>query len=647
MTEHRWHDISLKDIVVTDEFWNHYKRLVKDVIIPYQWNVLNDQEPGTDPSYCIHNFRVAAGEAEGEIKGVVFLDSDVAKWLEAVAYSLAAEPDAGLEATADEVIELIGKTQGEDGYLGTYFSVKAPGQRFLNLQEGHELYTAGHMMEAAVAYYQATGKTRYLEIVSRMADLLCETFGAETGKMHGYPGHQEIELALVKLSRVTGVQKYMDLAKYFIETRGCGDNYFIWEEERGKVRIFPEFQDYQPEYSQSHLPVREQQTAEGHAVRAVYMYSAMADLAYEYQDPTLLKACRILWDNIVNKRMYITGGIGSSGILERFTVDYDLPGDRGYSETCASIGMAMFGKRMAQITGQAQYMDIVEVELYNNILAGIALDGRSFFYVNPLEVWPDNCLPRTSLEHVMPVRQKWFGVACCPPNVARTLASVGQYIMFCDEEGICLNLYISSRLKTQIRQVPVTLTVESQMPLAGRCDITVRTQGEPSFVLALRIPFYAGDFRIIRENGEAIAYEERDGYAYIKITSREDKFTVMWTMVSRYIRANPLVKAEVGKVALMRGPLVYCLEETDNGANLPGIYIDTGTAPQEIIDEELFGRTVCMTLSGRRVRPWEDQQTLYDEIPPRLEAVKVKAIPYFLWNNRDPGEMLVWMKELL
>ncbi|MGL5436020.1 MAG: glycoside hydrolase family 127 protein [Lachnospiraceae bacterium] len=646
MEPKRWHDIFLKDIVITDDFWNHYKKLVKDVIIPYQWNVLNDREAGTKPSYCIHNFKVAAGEADGEIEGVVFLDSDLAKWLEAAAYSLETDPDPELMAAADEVIELIGRTQGEDGYLGTYFSVKEPGQRFLNLQEGHELYTTGHMIEAAVAYDQATGKTRLLEIVSRMADLLCETFGPEEQKLHGYPGHQEIELALVKLFRVTGVQKYLDLAKYFIDIRGCGENYFIGEERRGKKQIFPEFQDYQPVYSQSHQPVREQLTAEGHAVRAVYMYCAMADLAYEYQDETLLAACQRLWDNIVHKRMYITGGIGSSGILERFTTDYDLPNDRNYSETCASIGMAMFGKRMAQITRQASYMDIVELELYNNILAGIALDGKSFFYVNPLEVWPDNCISRTSMEHVEPVRQKWFGVACCPPNVARTLASIGQYMFFQDQDGICLNLYISSKVNACVGSTPVTLTINSQMPLQGRCDISLEADEEQSFMLALRIPSYARDFRIIRPDGERVPYKNKGGYAYIKVNSRCDPFTVSWEMSARYIRANPSVKADLGKTAVMRGPVVYCLEEIDNGSNLPGIFIDTGVAPQETLDKTLFGKTVCLTLTGKRIRPWE-QQALYDEERPRLEEVAVKAIPYFLWNNRIPGEMLVWIKELL
>ena len=463
MGKDRLADISLKNIAITDGFWNKYRNLVKDVIIPYQWDTLNDNVPDAEPSHCIENFRIAAGEKNGEFYGAVFQDTDVAKWLEAVAYVLDSQGrDEELEKLADETIDLIGKAQGSDGYLNTYFTIKEPERRWTNLREGHELYTAGHMIEAAVAYYQATGKRKFLDIVMRFADLISERFGPEDGKCHGYPGHPEIELALVKLYRVTGKKNYLETAKFFVDARGVGENYFFQEEKGERYQqIFPEFTGYEPEYSQSHKPVREQKTAEGHAVRAVYLYSAMADLAYEYQDESLLKACETLWKNMVTKRMYITGGIGSSGLLERFTVDYDLPNDRNYAESCASIGLAMFGKRMGQITRDAKYADIVEKALYNTVLAGIAMDGKGFFYVNPLEVWPENCLKRTSMEHVKPVRQKWFGVACCPPNIARTLASLGQYIYGEDEESIFINLYVSNEAETQINGVPCKLTIDS------------------------------------------------------------------------------------------------------------------------------------------------------------------------------------------
>lgn len=443
--------ISLKDIHITDNFWRKYIKLVKDVIIPYQWDILNDKLEGVETSHCIENFRIAAGESQGEYYGAVFQDTDVAKWLEAVGFVLNYERDEGLERLADETIDLIGRAQQPDGYLNTYFTIKEPEMRWSNLMEGHELYTAGHMIEAAVAYYESTGKKRFLEIVCRFADLICRTFGTGEDQIHGYPGHQEIELALVKLYRVTGKKAYLETAKYFIDARGVGENYFLRETKSEKYKlIMPEFANYDPVYSQSVIPVREQQKAEGHAVRAVYMYTAMADLSCEYNDASLFAACERLWNNIVSKQMYITGGIGSSGILERFTTDYDLPNDSNYSESCASIGLAMFGKRMADITKDAAYMDTVERALYNTVLSGIAMDGKSFFYVNPLEVWPPNCMPKTSKEHVKAVRQTWYGVACCPTNIARTLASLGQYIYFQEKDRIYTNLYISNQAEVEI-----------------------------------------------------------------------------------------------------------------------------------------------------------------------------------------------------
>lgn len=447
MDDKKLKTVPLNKIKISDQFWNRYIHLVKDVLIPYQWDILNDRLPDVETSHCIENFKIAAGETDGDFEGAVFQDTDVAKWLEAVAYSLAAEPDEHLSYLADKTINLIGRAQCEDGYLNTYFTIKDPSKRWTNLKEGHELYTAGHMTEAAVAYYKATGKTEFLDIMKKFADLICKTFGPDEGQIHGYPGHQEIELALIRLYHVTGEKKYLETAKYFIDTRGVGENYFLEEEKRPEYKqIFPEFAGYDPRYSQSHEPVREQKTAEGHAVRAVYMYCAMADLAYEYKDKELLDACKTLWEDMTKRQMYITGSIGASGLLERFTTDYDLPNNCNYSETCASIGLALFGRRMAQITKDASYMDVVERALYNTLLSGIAQDGKSFFYVNPLEVWPDNCIDRTSKEHVKPVRQKWFGVACCPPNIARTLASMGQYIYFIDKNTAYVNLYISNAL---------------------------------------------------------------------------------------------------------------------------------------------------------------------------------------------------------
>lgn len=634
--------IPLEQINIQDPFWSKHIDLVKDVIIPYQWEAMNDRIEDAESSHCIENFKIAAKEAEGAFYGAVFQDTDVAKWLEAVGFSLATHKDEALEKMADEVIETIGKAQCEDGYLNTYFTLKAPEDRWTDLCEGHELYTAGHMMEAAVAYYKGTGKKRFLEIVMKFADLICETFGSEAGKIHGYPGHQEVEIGLIKLYEVTGNQRYLEMAKYFIDTRGVGENYFLKEMARpGYQYIFPEFKDYDPRYSQSHLPVREQETAEGHAVRAVYMYCAMADLAKYCKDESLYKACMKLWDNIVTKRMYITGGIGSSGILERFTTDYDLPNEYNYSESCASIGLALFGLRMAQMTKDATFIDVVERALYNTVLAGIALDGKGFFYVNPLEVWPEACIHRTSKEHVKPIRQKWFGVACCPPNIARTLASLGQYIYTVEERTLFVQLFISNDTCIPLENENLRVQLTTCFPQDNSYTLHIAKPNAPIKV-ALRVPDYAEDYKVL-VNGEEAPYAVEKGYAYILIDA-ESEINVSFLAPARWIYANPSVRADVGKVALQRGPLVYCLEEKDNGENLSSLYVDTTKAIEEMPSANWKG-IVELKVSGKRVETesW-DKAKLYSTHKPKMVDTTLQAIPYPYWNNRGVGEMLVWMK---
>lgn len=640
------HPVDLKKIKIHDSFWSKHINLVKDAIIPYQWNAMNDLIPDAEPSHCLENFKIAAGRKKGEFYGAVFQDTDIAKWMEAAGFTLAYDRDPELEKTADEVIDLIAEAQQEDGYLDTYFIIKEPDRKWKNLCEGHELYTAGHMMEAAVAYYQSTGKDKFLSVVRKLADLLCDTFGSEEGKIHGYPGHQEVELGLIKLYQVTGNKKYVDLAKYFIDARGVGKNYFLEEMDKPDYRgIFPEFADYQPAYSQSDRPVREQTAAEGHAVRAVYMYSAMADLACEYQDQELMDACTRLWNNIVQKQMYITGGIGASGILERFTVDYDLPNDCNYAESCASIGLAMFGSRMANITRDASYMDIVEKALYNTVLAGIALDGKSFFYVNPLEVWPDNCLERTSKEHVKPVRQKWFGVACCPPNIARTLASIGQYVYSVGKGELYINLFVSNKTETEVNGNTVGISMETRFPFDNRIDINIQNIPAEGMTVAVRIPAYAKDYRT-DVNGQPVNCRIEKGYAYVTLMA-DAVITVSFEAPARFVRANPNVRADCGKTAVMKGPLVYCLEEADNGKNLSALYVSTD---QKIREQEssAFAGVTELILKGKRMEEtaWKESE-LYGEHPLTFSDATLKAIPYAYWNNRGIGEMTVWIKELV
>lgn len=636
----------LRRVKIDDPFWSKHVDLVKDTIIPYQWEAMNDRIEDAESSHCLENFRIAAGEAEGEFYGAVFQDTDVAKWLEAVGFTLASVKDEELEKTADEAIDLIVRAQQDDGYINTYFRIKEPERRWKNLCEGHELYTAGHLMEAAVAYYIGTGKDKFLKAVMRFADLICETFGPGEDQIHGYPGHQEVEIGLIKLYRISGKKKYLDMAKYFIDIRGVGENYFLKEMAKPDYKnIFPEFAGYQPAYSQSHMPVREQKTAEGHAVRAVYMYCAMADLAEEYQDEELLNACRTLWNNIVTKRMYITGGIGSSGILERFTTDYDLPNEYNYSESCASIGLALFGMRMANITKDASYIDTVERALYNTVLAGIAMDGKSFFYVNPLEVWPPACMERTSKEHVKPVRQKWFGVSCCPPNIARTLASLGQYIYSIDEDGIFVNLFISNETEMDINSNSVTVEIQTEFPKKNDISVKLTSVPKDGMKLGVRIPGYAEEFKIF-EGKEELEFEEDRHYAVLDVKS-DTEFFVSFKAPARYVWSNPNVRADAGKVAITKGPLVYCLEEVDNGSNLPLLYADTDK-PLEEVESNLFGGTTLIRAIGKRRKEegWSED-ILYGQIRPEYEDTVLTAVPYFCWSNREKGEMNVWIKEFI
>ena len=637
----RLNTVQLSKINITDAFWKRYTDLVEDVIIPYQWDIMNDNIPGVESSHCLENFKIAAGLKKGQFYGAVFQDTDVAKWLEAVGYSLAEKKNEKLEKLADDAIDVIVQAQQKDGYLDTYFIIKEPEQRWRNLCEGHELYSAGHMIEAAIAYYEGTGKRKLLDSMIRLADLICGTFGPEEGQNHGYPGHQEIELALVRLYRVTQDKKYLKQAKYFLDIRGVGENYFLVErKQKNFKRIFPELEDYDPAYSQSHEPVRKQKTAEGHAVRAVYMYSAMADVAEEYQDKELMEACENLWENITQKRMYITGGIGSSGFLERFTTDYDLQNDSNYSETCASIGMALFSLRMANITRDSRYAEVMEQELYNNILAGIAQDGKSFFYVNPLEIKPRQCMPHTSRAHVKARRQKWFGVACCPPNIARTLASLGQYIYGVDGADIYTHLYIGNQTDIPVNNDVVQIRIDSMFPWNG--NIKVKVQGvKEKIKLHFRIPSYSENFQLYC-NGEEQELKVNNGYAYVEICENS-RIDIQFDMPVAFLHANYKVSADVGKVAIKRGPIVYCLEEIDNGPDLQCIYLSSKEA--HVRKSRSFPECFEIELQGRRLI--SKSEGLYSSDGLSYSDVNIQAIPYAYWINRREGEMLVWIHEII
>ncbi len=641
--------VTPKQVRIEDSLWSRYDKLVREVVIPYQYEALHDNVPGAEPSHAVNNFRIAAGQAQGEFGGLVFQDSDLAKYLEAVGYSLMTHPDPELERRADELIELIAAAQQEDGYLNTYFTVKEPGKRWTNLQECHELYCAGHMMEAAVAYYDATGKRRLLDVMCRYADHIDDVFGPEEGKLRGYDGHQEIELALVKLYRVTGNDRYMRLARFFIDERGQKPSFFEEEWERlGRVSHWNGSRfTLDLKYHQAHEPVREQSEAVGHAVRALYMYAGMADLALLDRDKPLYDACVKLWNNTVRKQMYITGGVGSNHEREAFSVDYELPNDTAYAETCASIALILFASRMLRIEAKGEYADVLERALYNTVLAGMAQDGKHYFYVNPLEVWPSACKHNPGKHHVKPVRQPWFGCACCPPNAARLLASLGQYVYGTSGDTIYAHLYVGGELSTDVGGTAVQLNQESDYTWNGKVKLAVEPASPAAFTIALRIPGWAGTGCELRVNGESIGIDPilEDGYAYVRREWQSgDRIELTLPMQPRWIEANPQVRANAGKAAIQRGPLVYCLEEADNGAPVMALSVDVGQPLSERYDAEFFGGAVLLEGSAYRdsSEGWEGE--LYREAARVRERTAFTAIPYYLWGNRGEGDMAVWVR---
>ena len=639
--------LPLTGMQVTDRFFAPRIDLVRTQMLPYQWEALNDRLKDTEPSHCIENFRIAAGISRGEDHGMVFQDSDLYKWLEAVAYQLAVRPDLSLREAADSAIRLIGQAQTPEGYLNTYYQTHPDEKRFSNLQNNHELYCAGHLIEAAVAFAQAVGDTRLLDVARRYADLIDRVFGPEEGKLHGYPGHEIIEMALVRLFRLTGEERYLRLARYFIDQRGQAPLYFEEEARRDGNRDFvwnETFMRYQ--YYQAGKPVREQTEAEGHAVRAVYLYSGMADVAAETGDQTLFEACRTLFDNIVSRRMYITGAIGSTHVGEAFTYDYDLPNESVYAETCAQIGLCFFAQRMLNSEMDGRYADVIERALYNSVLSGMSLDAKRFFYVNPLEVVPEACEKDDRLRHVKPQRQKWFGCACCPPNLARFLGSLPSYAFSAGGDTLYMHLYIGGEVRVALAHAEVHLSVESDYPWDGRVRLTVHTPGE--YGIAVRISGWCRGYEL-KVNGESVSSEPVRGYVSLnRVWREEDTVELNLKMPVTLMRANPAVRADTGKLCVVRGPLVYSLEEADNGKDLHLLRLPLQTAFEVHDEPQLLGgiRTIRCN-AFRRSKSFAEGQ-LYAPVCGAEEMTETQLtwIPYFAWANREPGEMAVWIREV-
>ncbi|MCI9148006.1 MAG: glycoside hydrolase family 127 protein [Hungatella sp.] len=642
------------DIRINSDFWRRYLDIVRDRLIPYQWGVLTDQIVCSAPSHAVRNFKIAAGVMEGEFSGFVFQDSDLYKWLEAVGNALKLQKNPDLEDKADEIIGYIAGAQESDGYLNTYFQLKEPDKKWSNLLECHELYCAGHLLEAAVAYARGTGKDRLLGAACRLADCIDRVFGWEDGKLHGCPGHQEIELGLIKLYDWTGESRYLKLALYFLEVRGS--NRFFEEEfeRRGRISHWTKGPVEEPNryynqypytyYNQFHAPVRSQTKAVGHGVRAVYMYTAMAQAALRCGDEGLLSACRQLWENMVHKQMYLTGSIGATPSGEAFTRDYDLPNDTNYSETCASVGLIRFSMEMLRGEPDSRYGDVIEKALYNTILAGMAVDGNHFFYVNPMEAVPEICDANPERSHIKTVRQEWYSCACCPPNIARTITDIESLIYTVSGSRIFVHQYIGSRLETEQEEGTVRLSLEADFPWSGKTKL--RVNGPDTFCgeIALRIPEWCTRYTLA-VNGENKRLEDLDterGYLIVKnIWKKGDCLEWNMEMEPRFVQADRRVFYNAGKAALIRGPLVYCIEEIDNGPYLYECRVDGACVPLEAWEEELGGYC-SLSMPGVRYRG-RTQEKLYDRVKIHKEKIRLKAVPYFLWNNRGRGEMATWM----
>ena len=618
-----------------------YQKLVREVVIPYQYQVLEDKQEGVEKSHALENLRLAAKKNRGEeltedFYGMVFQDSDVAKWLEAAAYTLGQQPDAQLEQLVDQVIALLGEAQQEDGYLNSYFTVKAPDKKWTDLQEAHELYCAGHLMEAACAHYEATGKDSLLSIMRKNADCIYEQFTKRNPR--GCPGHPEVELALMRLYRATGDEKYKELCGHFLDVRGQEPNYFQEEKETRGWTLWGSINEaVDTDYMQASLPVRQQKDAVGHAVRAVYLYTGMADVAKETQDETLLAACRNLWESITKRRMYITGGIGSTFMGEAFTVDYDLPNDTVYAETCASIGLMFFAKKMLENEHRGEYADVMERAFYNTVLAGMQLDGKRFFYVNPLEVVPGISGKAVTHRAVLPTRPQWYACACCPPNVARMVSSFGSYAYSENEDTFFIDLYAGGTVKTE---KGITLTCETDFPHGGTAKYTIK--GEAETTVAIRIPAWS-EKSLLTVNGEAVDLNAvtKDGYAYITRAWKDgDTLALTMDMTPHVVYASAKIAADSGKVCVQRGALVYCAEEVDNGKVLP-LYVKAGAEPKALdFEPETLGGIVPVEIAGCAQ---QDIDTLYSTKAPKFVEKTIRLIPYYTWANRGENQMRVWL----
>lgn len=633
---------------VADDLWSGYIDRICGFSIPFLWDAINDALPQAERSHALENYRIAAGISEGAYYGAVFQDSDVTKWLESAALSLIHHPDPELERLIDQTIDTIAAAQQPDGYLNTYFTLCAPDSRWTNLLEGHELYCAGHLIEAATAYYSSTGKKKLMDVACRFADLICETFGHGDGKIDGYGGHPEIELALVKLYDITQRARYLETARFFVSRRGKEPEYLDMErKKRNGVYIHPEMAHYGREFAQAHAPAVMQTEAVGHAVRAMYLYSGMADVAMRTNDEALYRTLKTIWKDIVHKKLYFTGAIGASAFGEAFSTAFDLPNDRAYAETCASVGLIMFAAKMLQMELNGEYGDVIELALYNVILASMQLDGKAFFYVNPLEVYPELC-GRKDTNHVLPERQKWFACSCCPPNAIRTILSIGSYSCSISKDAISVHLYIGGVLTAEISGTTVRLQIQSDYADRGTVKYRVEVEQPTHFAIHFRIPSWSDEHRVCINGSEYKTGVLKNGYLTVRRIFRTgDIVELDFGMKVSVYRTRAEVRGNAGKVAIRRGPLVYCIESPDNGVGLHLLRIRTSTAMKTEYRQNLLqGVTIIRAGGFRLIQPDGTGDRLYfpNQAFDRRET-DILMIPYHKWANRGISEMRVWIEE--
>jgi DUF1680 family protein len=628
-----WQPIDQTRVSINGGFWDTLQQQVGQVTLGHIYNEMRHQGQ-LDALRLDQRMHRGREEANGWYwGGSIFWDSDVAKWLEAASAYLQHQKDAKLETLVDGTIELLAGAQQQDGYLNSHILTWRPRHRFKNLRDLHELYCAGHLIEAAVTHRQATGKETLLNIATRLADYLATVFGDGSNQLPGYCGHPEIELALIRLYRLTHEQRYLDLSRFFVERRGTKPHYFDREAvERLDATPFRPTHPVSPyAYMQAHLPVREQREVVGHAVRAMYLYSAVADLAYELKDEELVDVGKNFWQDLNRSKLYITGGLGSAAENEGFTKDYDLPNLKSYAETCAAIALLQWAHRMVHLELDSRYTDTIERTLYNGVLAGLGTDGKSFFYHNPLE--SDGTHHRVSWPWWCP---------CCPANLARMILSLSGYLYSTGAKAITIHQYVSSEANFSIEGQDVRLVVASDFPLEGTASIRFEVVSGSPFEVYLRVPGWAGNHEFA-VNGRTMEPEIVAGYAVISRSwNTGDELTARFEMPVQTHFSNYEVAGNRGRVAISRGPLIYCAEEVDNGSHLDRFAINPEKGVELKREDSELGEIVSLSVPGSK-EELEDR-SLYSLTPPSGVPCEIKLIPYYAWDNRAPGEMLVWLR---